>query len=239
MLELMLKMNPHFTKEDRAACEPVIARILELAIIARREGILALEQAVQNEPDCFLKESLIAVVDAVEPEHIRKLMSYMIVSSDATGADLLRKFIMAEGVFEIQAGCNPRWINIMLGAILGGDYLSRLRAAENAEKDYVPTLGEFYEMIKHRKAEPGELEEKLMSMPDETISASISRADDSDLAIALMGLSADAIHKLMDNIDIKKALDVISIWKQTGPVRVVDVESAMKNVIRELRIDYL
>ncbi len=129
MLELMLKMNVRFTPEDRAACEPSIDRILQYAEIARAQGLLAVEDVLEREPDFFLKESLAAIVDGADPELVRKLMSYMIRASDAAGAELLNMFLCAEGVLLTQDGIHPRYIQTILGAMLGGDYLARVRAA--------------------------------------------------------------------------------------------------------------
>jgi hypothetical protein len=236
MLELMIKMNPHFTQEDRNDCEPVIARILELAALARLEGIFALEDAVQNEPDSFLKESVMAVMDGNEQEQLRKLMSYMILSSNAQGSELLGKFIIAEGTLQIQDGTPPRVLQTILGAMLGGDYLARKRAEEEAKHDYVPTLDEFYDMIKHRSTEATELEGQIIALPDESIRASLVKLDARDFAVAFRDLSAEAIRKLMDNITEDKQREIIADWKKLGPVRVVDVDYAIKTICGTLGI---
>ena len=129
MLKLMLKMNARFTPEDRKACEPSIDRVLQYAEIARTHGLLAVEDVLAREPDFFLRMSLEAIVDGADPDFVRKQMSYMILSSDATGAELLNMFVNAEGVQLIQDGMHPRYIQTMLGAMIGGGYLARVSAA--------------------------------------------------------------------------------------------------------------
>jgi chemotaxis protein MotA len=49
----------------------VIDRLVEFAAVARREGILALEELVEEDPDEFLKSGLRMVVDGVDPEQVR------------------------------------------------------------------------------------------------------------------------------------------------------------------------
>ncbi|MCY0888110.1 MAG: flagellar motor protein [Alicyclobacillaceae bacterium] len=52
----------------------VIDQLVGLATIARREGILALEERIENFPDEFLKGGVRLVVDGVDPELVKSMM---------------------------------------------------------------------------------------------------------------------------------------------------------------------
>lgn len=52
-----------------------IAQIVELAKIARVSGLLALEGKLEETKDPFLKNSVMLVVDAVEPEKVKQLLA--------------------------------------------------------------------------------------------------------------------------------------------------------------------
>ncbi|HSR64121.1 MAG TPA: flagellar motor protein [Xanthomonadaceae bacterium] len=54
--------------------EAVIRQLVEWSTIARKQGLLALEQQVAAQPDPFLKKGLQMVVDGVEPESIRQML---------------------------------------------------------------------------------------------------------------------------------------------------------------------
>jgi len=54
--------------------EELIRKIVEWSTIARKQGLLALEQQVEAQPDAFLKKGLQMVVDGVEPEAIRQML---------------------------------------------------------------------------------------------------------------------------------------------------------------------
>jgi len=54
--------------------EAVVRQIVEWSTIARKQGLLALEQQVEAQPDAFLKKGLQMVVDGVEPEAIRQML---------------------------------------------------------------------------------------------------------------------------------------------------------------------
>ncbi|MGN6513117.1 MAG: flagellar motor protein [Lysobacteraceae bacterium] len=54
--------------------EAVIRQLVEWSTIARKQGLLALEQQVEAQPDPFLRKGLQMVVDGVEPEAIRQML---------------------------------------------------------------------------------------------------------------------------------------------------------------------
>jgi chemotaxis protein MotA len=51
-----------------------IDEIVDMASIARREGVLALEQRAQEHPNPFLKDGLMMVVDGTDPELTRQIL---------------------------------------------------------------------------------------------------------------------------------------------------------------------
>ncbi|CAG7656091.1 hypothetical protein PAECIP111802_06296 [Paenibacillus allorhizosphaerae] len=59
------------TKRDPAA---IIEEIVDMATIARREGVLALEQRAQEHPNQFLRDGLMMVVDGTDPELTRQIL---------------------------------------------------------------------------------------------------------------------------------------------------------------------
>ncbi len=52
----------------------VITKIIELANVARREGLLALEEAVQQIDDDFLKKGIMLIVDGTDPELVKSIL---------------------------------------------------------------------------------------------------------------------------------------------------------------------
>ena len=54
--------------------EETIRTIIELSNIARKEGLLALEEAANNIEDEFLKKGILLIVDGTDPELVRSIM---------------------------------------------------------------------------------------------------------------------------------------------------------------------
>lgn len=52
----------------------IITKIIELANVARREGLLALEEAVDQVNDDFLKKGVMLIVDGTDPELVKNIL---------------------------------------------------------------------------------------------------------------------------------------------------------------------
>jgi len=88
----------------------LLERIVEMASLARREGLLALENKMEGESNPFLKKALRYLVDGLEPATIRTILEEEIEVRE-------RQETTAAKVFESAGGFAPT-IGI-LGAVLG------------------------------------------------------------------------------------------------------------------------
>lgn len=61
-------------KETKSDPTTIIEEIVDMATVARREGVLALEQRAQEHPNPFLKDGLMMVVDGTDPELTRQIL---------------------------------------------------------------------------------------------------------------------------------------------------------------------
>ena len=133
MISLWLKMNCHFTDEEKEACISTIDRLLELANKARREGILSLEEDADTEQkNLFLKYGLEVFMSA-DIDETRKVLQNLIWADNCTGSELLKRFIILEGLTSIIQGENPRLLEFKLTALLGEKYI--ISVWENARKE--------------------------------------------------------------------------------------------------------
>ncbi len=100
---LILKV-PHF---DTSA---IITKIIELSNVARKEGLLSLEEAAGDLDDEFLKKGILLIVDGTDPELVRAIMETELVSLD----DRHKQKI---GFWENVAAMGPAWG--MIGTLVG------------------------------------------------------------------------------------------------------------------------
>ncbi len=61
-----------FTIEEKP--QSAISMIIELANIARKEGLLALEEAAYRIDDSFLQKGILLIVDGTDPELVRNIL---------------------------------------------------------------------------------------------------------------------------------------------------------------------
>jgi chemotaxis protein MotA len=70
----MLKIIGWVFKPPAADAHAIIEKLVEWSNIARKQGLLGLESAVEQEPDEFVKKGLQSLVDGGEPDAIRAVM---------------------------------------------------------------------------------------------------------------------------------------------------------------------
>jgi chemotaxis protein MotA len=61
-------------KETKREPSAIIDELVDMAAVARREGVLALEQRAQENTNSFLRDGLMMVVDGTDPELTRQIL---------------------------------------------------------------------------------------------------------------------------------------------------------------------
>ena len=60
----------------------MIQKIIELSNVARKEGLLSLEEAASDMDEQFLKKGILLIVDGTDPDLVRAIMETELVSID-------------------------------------------------------------------------------------------------------------------------------------------------------------
>jgi chemotaxis protein MotA len=87
-----------------------IDKVVYWSLLARKEGLLGLENALPNEKDPFIKKGLHLLVDGNDPDAIRDMLDLDMYAEERTG-------LQAAGLYEAMGGYAPT-IGI-LGAVMG------------------------------------------------------------------------------------------------------------------------
>lgn len=69
-------------KAQSADTPEVIKKIIDLSNVARKEGLLSLEEAAGDLDDAFLKKGILLIVDGTDPELVRGIMETEMISVD-------------------------------------------------------------------------------------------------------------------------------------------------------------
>ena len=97
-------------KEDAMDPGEIIGNVINLANVARKEGLLALEEASNDIDDPFLKKGIMLVVDGTDPELVRGILETELACLE----DRHKKVI---GFWEKWAELGPAWG--MIGTLVG------------------------------------------------------------------------------------------------------------------------
>lgn len=73
-----LKCIPRVFKESKSNDIEIIENLVEWSAKARKEGLLSLEESIQNISDSFIRKGLTMIVDGSEPETIRNILEIKI-----------------------------------------------------------------------------------------------------------------------------------------------------------------
>lgn len=105
-----MRMSGSVFRPPRLPVTVTISKLVEWSQIARRDGLLGLENATQSEKDRFIRKGIELLVDGNEPEVIRNVLEVELDSRESLD-------LQAARVFEGMGGYAPT-IGI-LGAVMG------------------------------------------------------------------------------------------------------------------------
>ena len=87
-----------------------ISKIIELSNVARKEGLLALEEVAGNLEDDFMKKGILLIVDGTEPELVRGILETELINMDDRHRGVA-------GFYDTWAAMGPAWG--MIGTLVG------------------------------------------------------------------------------------------------------------------------
>lgn len=88
----------------------IIKKIIDLSNVARKEGLLSLEEAAGDLDDPFLKKGILLIVDGTDPELVRGIMETELVNIDGRHKEKI-------GFWENVGSMGPAWG--MIGTLVG------------------------------------------------------------------------------------------------------------------------
>ena len=88
----------------------IITKIIDLSNVARKEGLLSLEEAASDIDDDFLKKGILLIVDGTDPELVRGIMETELSSIEARHKEKIK-------FWQDVASCGPAWG--MIGTLIG------------------------------------------------------------------------------------------------------------------------
>lgn len=88
----------------------MIKKIIDLSNVARKEGLLSLEEAAADLDEPFLKKGILLIVDGTDPELVRGILETELVSVEGRHKNLI-------GFWDALGAMGPAWG--MIGTLIG------------------------------------------------------------------------------------------------------------------------
>lgn len=117
--DLSLAAKAACSKEDQESLVPIVKQLQGLSEVAKKSGMLALEDQQKDIDDKFLRLGLQLIIDQTEPENVKDVLDSDIYYNESNGRELLKKIIIREALLRIQAGDTPRNVKICTSIFLG------------------------------------------------------------------------------------------------------------------------
>lgn len=227
----------------------IIEKMCELTSVGRKEGLLALEEAVQDLSSIHngkqLRSMVTLIIDGTDPELVEEILTAKYYAEDLTGYEALHYLLMMYGCLAVQTGENPRIIEEKLLALVPDRiadlyYENQNQTAENRQKHEstkdLDILNQYYNG--GIAAAPGDAyyfqikvaDYAVRSLDDRCIQRVLKEVDNYDLSLAMKGLSGEARHRLFDNLSKRVAEMIAEDMDLMGPVMIRDVVSAITKI---------
>ncbi len=115
-------------RDDRLVLEDRIVALLALQTKARGDGLLSLDEDIEDIREPFFKTALRLVIDGTDSSIVEGILAAMILAEAPRGAKLIAMIIDAEAALSLQAGESPHGMFRRLGAWLGPESIVRLES---------------------------------------------------------------------------------------------------------------
>jgi hypothetical protein len=195
--------------EEKRECMKLIADLINLSIMARRNGLLSLIQVAEESSSFLLNKGLQLVVDGVTPQVVRNVLEGYILAGDFEGRALLERCIILEGVAAIQQGLHPKVTKEFLLSFLGEDsYDIYQKEFEGGNRD---TLDSYLKKIEDTPATSTigtKLDQIIQKLGDDAIEKFLMEINTGDLAKSMKCMGGQAQLRIFNNLS-KKAADAL------------------------------
>jgi hypothetical protein len=190
----------NFTKEERDECLPIIDILIKYANIARKEGVLVLEDFTMKQNNDFLTFATMHIVDGTDPDLVKGMLETLINAENYTGSALLERALITEGVLSVQAGEHPHLLETKLLCMLGEGHLRQrghFPVYDPSEKN-----ARRVEKLTKRVISPESEEfcQIILEKQDEAIRQAFMQIDIDKLSLIIKGCSKEAAEKLIKNV---------------------------------------
>lgn len=221
--------------------------VKELANVARREGLLALEECVENfdindESMELFSALLMLLVDGTDPKILAEIGINKMISNNLPSYDGLVNLIFFRGSMMIQAGMNPYLIDIYLKSMMP-DSCRKILEKRECENKLSMVSEQPEDSIRRLCEEDKELDNEdygivnqtaltFIAISDKSMERLLREIDNTCIAVAMKTMPGKARKRVFDNVSTRLGILLAEDMAFMGPVRMKDVEDACNDILK-------
>lgn len=198
--EVLKNRKKDFTEEEKESCFEILKQLIKLCLIAKKEGLLAMEEHAHNNElekesltaDCY-KDAILHVVDGNDPKDVELYLSNDIVFYGADTFQGYLCYLIMKGILSIQAGDNQCTLKEKLQHCL--PFSLREEASERTDE----AMAEYREGLRTKHMEEMDywypkkskhpflpiVVDKLSSLADDELEHFVQRAEPEEMMMLL------------------------------------------------------
>ena len=213
--------------EEKVSCLKTVKRIFELSCLLRREGVLALEEAVKEDSP-FWRAAVGALLSYYsEPKALQEILFSYLAAENLSGKLFLEHFLIAQGVLLFALEEIPPHIPNQLKGWFGAEfapvYMEAFTKLESKKKKHPALTNSFVAQF-----------DCLARAPKSRLHYVLHQTEDSTLAMALKGAGKAVERRLFGTMGTERAKTVLQQMSEFSNVRIKDVEEAQKEILAKL-----
>ena len=224
---------------EKHQCMKLVADLVNLSKMARRNGLLSLIQVADQSSLFLLNKGLQLVVDGANPQVVRNVMESYIISGDYLGKDLLERCIVLEGVTAIQQGLHPKMTREFLLSFLGEDnYEIYQKEFEGGNQDSVESYLKEIEDMPALSSKGSRLDQFILNLDDDTLEKFLMEINTGDLAKSLKGMGGQAQRRIFNNLSKKAASalkDSLEDLDSMDDAELAEIQERVLEIITDLQ----
>ena len=218
--------------------------IITLSNTARREGLLALEEALKENESDFLTLTALLIIDGTDPELVIEIAANEYWTKEPQGIEAMIAYFYLRGMISIQSGENPQILEKLLLSLIPlawrQEYQKQLETAK--EKSKLPHLNEIYEKFatiypifqeESTLETISILEQQIHTLPNPFIQRIIRDIENNDLSICVYALSKDSRKKIFHNLSTRLAN---IIMEDIVSYRSISEKDVSKSILKVLSV---
>lgn len=224
-----LSLRLQCSYEDKIECLEIVKKLYSLAVLVRKEGLLALMDVVEKE-DLFFKTMIHTVIDFFDPKPLKEIFSAYLAAGNYFGKEFLKNLLIVNGLLLIVECEHPTQVVNGLQGWFGMEFAQTYKNEMMAEIARLKPLP----LPQEKSTVPAF--DSLVDFSEVNTMKLLSEVDNCTLSMALKGAGDKVADRFFHLMESSRAEEVrIAMENRYSHIRVKDIEEAQWDILEKAK----